>query len=287
MIWLSLALAQDLDPRRVAVVVSDDLPPYTEPIEAFVDELGVRPRILRLRGREVVAEVEMAALKQTEPDVIFALGAKAAWSVKNALPHVPLVVASVHDPERYGIEGNQVTGIQAMVPPETYLSQVVAFFPSVRSIGVIRGTDDDVSDLEGAADAVGLKVVVRQVDDPKGFRKALNELARDTDAVWLQPRRSYLTPAGFRAAVQELERRRKPLLAGSTSMVAAGAAFAVVPDHRGIGRQAAAITLRLLDGAAPAIIPIEAPVELATAVNARTLDEVPHEELMLDFADVL
>lgn len=286
MIWLSLALAQ-VDPRRVAVVVSDDLPPYEQPIEAYVQALGARPRILRLRGREVVAEVEMAALKQTEPDVVFALGAKAAWAVKNALPSTPMVVASVNDPGRYGIVGPQVTGIEALVPPETYLSQVVAFFPEVKQVGVIRGSDDDVSDLQRAADAVGLTVEVRRVDSPKAFRKALHQLARETDAVWIQPRRSYLTPAGFRSAVQELERRQKPLLAGSTSMVTAGAAFAVVPDLDGIGRQAAAITMKLLDGAAPAVIPVEAPVELSTAVNAHTLAEVPHEKLMLDFAEVL
>lgn len=286
MIWFSLALAQ-VDARRVAVVVSDDLPPYQQPVESFVTALGARPRVVNLRGREVVAEVEMAALKQTDPDVVFALGAKAAWAVKNALPSTPLVVASVNDPERYGIVGPQVTGIEALVPPETYLSQVVAFFPEVKQVGVIRATGDDVGHIRSAADAVGLSVQVRHVDSPREFRKALNQLARETDAVWIQPRRSYLTPAGFRSAVQEMARRQKPLLAGSTSMVTAGAAFAVVPDLDGVGRQAAEIARKLLDGAAPAVIPVEAPVELSTAVNAHTLEEVPHEKLMLDFAEVL
>lgn len=283
-LW-SLAFAQ-VDARRVAIVISDELPPYETPVTSFVETLGVRPRIVQLQGREVVAEVETTALSRSEPDVIFALGAKAAYAVKQRLPSTPLIYASVHDPERYGIVGGQVTGIEAFVPPETYLSQVTAFFPGVKTVGVIRGANDDTSELQQAAEAVGLKVSVEQVDSPKAFRRALNTLARETDAVWLAPGRSYLTPEGFRGAVQELRRHSKPLLADSVNMVEAGAAFAVVPDLEGVGRQAAAIATRLLDGAAPSTIEIAAPLELSTAVNLQTLrdGDIPHEVLMLDFA---
>ena len=282
----SLASAQ-VDPRRVVILVSDDLAPYELPIDTFVQKLGVRPRIIKLHGREVVADVETAALRQAEPDVIFALGAKAAFAAHTKLPSVPMVYASVHEPARYGIEGAQVTGVQAVVPPETYLSQVTAFFPRVKKVGVIRSTGDDTTALEAAAGDVGLTLVVRKVDSPKTFRQALNALARDTDAVWLAPGRTYLTPEGFRGAVQELRRRSKPLLADSVNMVAAGAAFAVVPDLKGVGEQAAAMAVRVLDGAAPAVIPIEAPEALSTAVNLGTLrdGDIPHEALMLDFAD--
>lgn len=282
----SLAHAQ-ADARRVVVLVSDDLAPYELPIDPFVEELGTRPRILKLHGREVVAEVETAALRQAEPDVIFALGAKAAFAAHTRLPNVPMVYASVHDPARYGIEGDQVTGIQAVVPPETYLSQVTAFFPKVKKVGVIRGTEEDTRALEAAAGDVGLTLVVRKVDSPKAFRNAMNALARETDAVWLAPGRTYLTPEGFRGAVQELRRRSKPLLADSVNMVAAGAAFAVVPDLRGVGKQAAQMAEKLLNGAAPSVIPIESPEALSTAVNLGTLrdGDIPHEALMLDFAD--
>lgn len=274
---------------EVVVVVSDDLAPYQDPVRPFAEAIGVPVQTINLQGREIQADVEFAALKQANPKVVFALGAKAAYAARYRLPSVPMVYAQVLDPGRYGIPGNQVTGVRANVPAVTYLSQVASYFPDVRKIGVIRGSSFDSIDeeqLRQAANEVGVTVELRKVDSPRALRQAFNELAESTDAVWISPERDVLTPDAFRGAVEEMRRRQKPLLADTANMVSAGAAFAVTPDPSGVGRQAAEIARKLLDGAAPAVIPVQDPEELYTAVNKRTLDagSIKYEALMLDFA---
>ncbi|MEZ4323318.1 MAG: ABC transporter substrate binding protein [Myxococcota bacterium] len=276
---------------EVAVVVSDDLEPYEAPVAAFKEALGVPVQTINLHGREIEAEVEMAALRQANPKVVFAIGAKAAYAARFRLPSTPLVYAQVHDPERYGIRGNQTTGVHAKVPAVTYLSQVQSFFPGVRSIGILRGPmdADERSALEAASQEVGIELQVREVSSPRDFRKAFNQLVDDVDAIWLSPDREVLSPEAFRTAVQEMRRRQKPLLSDTANMVSAGAAFAVTPDTAGVGRQAAEIAARILDGAAPAVIDVQDPLELSTALNKRTLEAgtIAYEPLMLDFANLI
>lgn len=291
LLLFALSLAHAARPE-VAVIVSDELSPYTDPIKPFADALGVPVQTIQIHGREVEAEVELTALRQANPKVIFAIGAKAAYIARFRMPSTPMVYAQVLTPERYGIPGNQVTGIRAVVPPVTYLSQVSAYFPDVRTIGVVRGprfTAEDDAQLSKAADEIGMKLELRRVTTPRELRRAFNELAESADAVWLTPDRDVLTPDAYRTAVEEMTRRKKPLLSDTTNMVSAGAAFAVTPNPDGVGRQAAEIAKRLLDGAAPAVIPVQDPEELFTALNKRTLDagQIRYESLMLDFANAV
>lgn len=273
---------------EVAVVISDELLPYEAPAKAFREAIGVPVQTINIHGREIEAEVEMGALKAASPKVVFAVGAKAAYSVRFRLPSTPIVYAQVHDPDRYGIPGNQTTGVAARVPPVTFLSQAQAFFPNMVSVGVIRGkmNAEDREELMRAAAEVGVEIELREVGSPREFRREFNKVVGSVDAVWVTPDRDVLSPEGFRTAVQEMKRRQKPLLSDTANMVNAGAAFAVTPDTAGVGRQAAEIARRILDGSAPAIIEVEDPNELSTAVNLRTLESasIPHEELMLDFA---
>ncbi|MCB9674101.1 MAG: hypothetical protein H6737_03240 [Alphaproteobacteria bacterium] len=275
----------------VAVVISDDLDPYEAPAEAFKQAIGVPVQTINIHGREIEAEVEMSALRESSPKVVFAIGAKAAYAARFRLPSTPLVYAQVHDPARYGIPGNQTTGVGARVAAVTYLSQVQSYFPAVRSIGVIRApmAAGEKAELQQAAQDVGITLEVREVSSPRELRRAFNQLVADVDAIWLTPERDILKPEAFRTAVQEMKRRQKPLLADTANMVSAGAAFAVTPDTAGVGRQAAEIAARILDGAAPAIIEVQAPVELSTALNVRTLETgaIRYEELMVDFANLV
>lgn len=291
MTWLLISVASAVRPD-VAVLMSEEREAYTAPVPAFTDAIGVPVQVANIEGRWTRAELEIERLRRTEPEVVFAVGSKAAWTVRNLMPNTPLVYANVLEPERYGLTGNQVTGVDAVIPPVTYLSQVTAWFPGVASVGVIRSsslTDEEESELVQAGKTVGVQVEVHRVATPREFRKAFNELARTQDAVWLSAQREVLSRQAFRAAVVEMQRRRKPLLADTKNMVAAGAAFAVVPDPVGLGQQVAEIAKRILDGASPAVLPIAEPQALSTVVNRATLDdaEITYESLMIDFATVI
>lgn len=284
-------LATALARPDVAVVISDELAPYNAPVPAFVEAIGVPVQTIGLNGRESEAETEIDGLRRSDPRVVFALGAKAAYAVRHQMPDTPLVYAQVLEPARYGIPGPQTTGIRARVPDGTYLSQVQVFFPAVASVGVIRGKLDpaEARGLRNAARELGLTLEIREVGSPKEFRREFHALVDEVDAIWLTPERGILSKDTFRMAVQEMQRVQKPLLSDTQNMVSAGAAFAVTPSAAGVGRQAADLTKQILEGASPGTIEVQDPEDLATSLNVRTLEAgpVPYESLMLDFAEFI
>lgn len=276
---------------RVAVVVSDELDVYHVPTEAFLAELGVQPRVFDIHGRASEAALVVAQLASDPPDVVFCVGAKAAYAVKNGLPQTTVVYAAILDPERYGIVGEHVTGVRMDIEPVTYLSQLVTLLPDVRTIGLIRGPgtpDKRMLAVGSAANELGLKLVVRDVEAPNQVRRAFVDVAAGgIDALWLPPDRVTLTTNGYRAITDEARRRHLPLLVDTANMVEAGGLFTMMPDPEGVGRQAAQLVRELLDGAP--VPPPQAPEDLLVVVNARTLDaaELPIDPLVLDFVDQL
>ena len=71
-------------------------------------------------------------------------------------------------------------------------------------------------------------------------------------------------------------------------MVRAGALFAVVPKHEGVGTQAAKAVRRILDGASPREIGIESPTLANVVVNINTMQtsNLEFDQLLLDFVDI-
>lgn len=278
---------------RVAVLQSDDLEAYTSPVPAFLDALGEPALVMNLHGREADAAAAVERMRREEPDAVFALGAKAAWTMAQHMPDTPTVYAAVLDPDRYGVGGSQITGIDATVAPGIFLSQLTGFLPDVARVGVLRGADgsDDsrLADMREAAGSLGLTLVVIEVDSPRQVRRSVLEVADQIDALWLQPERDVLDASTFRFLTAETRRRGMPLLVETENMVSAGALFAVVPDPSGVGRQAATMIERILEGAAPGVLPVEVPehTQVVFSTRAARLAEVEVDPLLLDFVDVV
>lgn len=297
MFWLLLAFSIIVSSDawaapRVAVVQSGDFSAYSEPVPAFLEALGEPAHVVVIRERQADAEDLVQRLGRENPEVVFCLGAKAAWTVKRALPETPIVFAAVSDVERYGISGPLVTGVQNNVAPVTYLSHFLGFFPDVRTIGIVRGpsvSEDRIQELMAAANQLGVSLTTVDVPVAREVRKSFVSLAPNVDAVWLQPDREILTRESFRLLTEEARRLRVPVMVDSYNMVRAGGLFAVVPDSDGLGMSAAQMVQRILAGDAPSDIAIEDPGRLSVVLNMRTVEssEIPFDTLLLDFVDVV
>ncbi len=289
--WLAAWIGAALAGTPIAVVISDDIAAYEEPVDSFLADVDGQTTVYRLHGREAEATAVSARLVADPPQVVFAVGAKAAWTARRALPQVPIVYAAVRDPARYGIAGTMVTGVTMTVPPETTLSQFVAFFPDAKQIGVVAGPAlgaDAEADLVRAAGDVGVTLEILRVAAARDVRGALHG-ARDIDALWLLPEVDLLTATAFRTLLEEARRRQLPLMVDTPTLVRAGATFAVVPDPVGVGQQAAGMVQVILDGAYPSDIEPEAPLGRKVALNRRALEQagLVFDPLLADFVDIL
>ena len=276
---------------RVVVVVSDDLEAYRAPTEAFLTELGQQPRVYNLHGRRAEADLVVKQLRASSPEVIFCVGAKAAYAIKQGLPDTPVVYTAILNPRRHGLTGENITGVTMTVEPVTFLSQFAGFFPDATRIGVIRGpdtTDQRMLAMEAAAVELDKQLAVQQITNAREIRRAFVELTRqDIDALWLPLEITAMTTSAYRALSEEVRRRHLPLLVEMEGMVEAGGLFTMAPEPSALGRQAAGLVRRILDEGD--VGRPEPPEKVLVVLNTRTLDaaglSADFDPLLLDFVD--
>lgn len=275
----------------IAVLVSDTLTAYDAPLERFGTILGRPVTVYDLQGNRARADAVVHQLLADPPPLIYALGAKAAYVAVNDLPNIPMVYAMVMEPSRYGIGGTQVTGVAMDVPPDAVLSQFRLFAPEVERIGVLLAPNNKGASTTAALEAgrrLGFEMKVVRVTNERDLRSAFVHLADDVDALWLLPDSVVVTPDSFRYLRTETLRRKLPMLAGTESLVRAGALMCVAPDREMIGQQAGELALRILNGGElPGVIEPVPPGSIRVVLNRDTLDAVGLrvDEVMLDFAD--
>ena len=71
-------LCPDATAQQVVVLQSDTLAPYQEAVEAFQINVGQDVRVIDLRGERERAVAVAHQLQKAPPDLVFAVGAKAA-----------------------------------------------------------------------------------------------------------------------------------------------------------------------------------------------------------------
>lgn len=276
---------------RIAVVQSDQVPYYTKPTDAFLEQFDEPISVINIQGRYAKAQAIKERFKDEPPEVFFCLGAKAAYAIKLLFPKTPIVYASILAPSRFDIQGPYIAGVSMTVPPAAALSQYVSFFENTKRIGVIRGpniTNTRMRDLENAAARVRIELLTERARSPKNVVPVVHRLGKDVDAIWLQADRAIVNPRVFQRLVEETRRRQIGLIVESEAMVRAGALFAVVPKHEGVGTQAAKAVTRILEGASPREIGIESPTLANVVVNIDTMQNsnLEFDSLLLDFVDI-
>lgn len=287
---LSLALASLAQASGVVALSSDRLPAYEAPIAAFEQALGEPVQVIQLDGDRRKAMGVAEDLRQDRPSLVFALGAKAAWLAATELKGVPIVHVAVLDPSRYGIEGAFVTGVGMEMPPEMVLSQFQLFAPDVQTIGIIvwqGNKNPHIDEAIEAARRAGYELVVRRVSRTKDVRRGYTSLRKQIDALWILPDPVVVTPQNFRTLRDESLRARIPLLVYSEQLVHAGAFMCVAPNWDGVGRQAADLARRILDGTTAASVRPVSPDTPRILINADSGESLglDVDEVLLDFVD--
>ncbi len=249
MLSLFYSLCLSAFAREAAVVlISDSLPEYQETAQAFVDSYKGSAQVFHIEGNKAKAMKIAQDLASDPPPAIFAIGAKAAYTSIQQLSYIPCVYAMVHDPIKYGIYGDKVTGISGQPSAEVTLAQVRVFLPKVKKLGVFI---TDASAVEGPSDAsqiaesMGFEIEFIRLNSNSELRKEMSLLHKKVDAIWLMPDPSFITPENFHSLIMMANRNRLPVLTNSDLLTQAGALFSVTPDRYGVGQQAATLVYEI------------------------------------------
>jgi putative ABC transport system substrate-binding protein len=278
--------------RRVAVLIgfSENDPFAQRLLSAFADALGrfgwVEGNNIRIdyrfaAGNPTLYKTYAAELVGAVPDAILAAPAPALAALREQTRTIPIVFVFVPDPVGLGFvqslarPGGNITGFSsydaAMMGKWLQLLKEVA--PSVTRVAVIFNPDTAFAPssnraIEAAAPSFGMTVTLAPVHDDAAIEEAIAAQARRPGGGLM------CLPDSFNethrdAIIAAAARRSLPLI-GTPQFPRAGGLMSYWFDPVDLYAQAASYIDRILKGASPADLPVQAPTKYSLVINLKT-----------------
>ena len=228
------------------------------------------------------AETLAAELVRLKVDVIVTGGGSVpALAAKQATQTIPIVF-SVGDPVRYGIvasmrrPGGNLTGVDNFTPDLNVkrLELLTEAVPGVSRVAVLanpasQATAEALKELEGAAQALRVKLHVLEAREPQEIDAAFAAMARERAEALLE----LTNPMFFvhRERLADLAaKHRLPAMFHAREYTEAGGLLSYAPSFAATYRRLATYVDKILKGAQPGDLPIERPTKFELVINLKT-----------------
>jgi putative ABC transport system substrate-binding protein len=289
--WPLAAIAQNSDRiRLIGMLTAIDDPE----LKAFHEELEKRGWSeghnihieYRLAPAAAKAQTLAKELVAMQPDVIFVVGRPTATALHQESRTIPIVFTYVIDPIGAGFvaslarPGGNLTGLMAYDPSTVgkWLGMLKEIAPQITRVGLLGNpkTAAYFDYLLGAAQAVapslGIEAVPSHIEnDPADIERAIAAIAgMPNSGIVVVPEATTTTNRDL--IIMLTARNRLPAIYNFKHFVPAGGLISygiVSADHY---RQGAFYVDRILRGAKPAELPVQAPTKYETAVNLKTAE---------------
>ncbi len=223
---------------------------------------------------------EIVALK---PDIIFAQTPGVVAAVQRETRTIPIVFANVSDPIGAGFvaslarPGGNITGLQLFEASVAgkWLSMLKEMNPRLKRATLMANPkttsyDYFLRSVEAAAAKLSIEVAASRVESPAEIERAIESVARVPDSGLV------IAPDGTmlrnRVLIIGLAGRHKlPVVYPERIYASDGGLMSYgIADHVEPFRQAATYIDRILHGAKPADLPVQAPTKYSLAINRKT-----------------
>ncbi|MFZ5759258.1 MAG: ABC transporter substrate-binding protein [Thermodesulfobacteriota bacterium] len=284
-ILLLLVAVSPATGHEIALVRGDAGLPAQQAGRAFVRELE---RLLPPLGAKSIAphvfhEIDLGADESPEqgaaqisavrPELILALGPRALAAAR-LVADVPVVALLVAAPEKLLTGRDDMAAIKLAIPPKAQLDEMSRLLPGIRRVGVIYDPARSAALLaEARAGRPDLEFVALAAADEKAVAGLLDELRSRIDLLWLLPDPTVITSRTFPLFQRFSFENRLPILSFAEKHLKPGAALVVTFDIEAMGREAAALAVRLLRGRPPAER-VSVPAGMKTLVNETILQNL-------------
>jgi putative tryptophan/tyrosine transport system substrate-binding protein len=293
-VWPLIARAQQPERvRRIGVLsVLDEgdreMKAWLAAFRQRLESLGwSEDRNVRIDVRFVAADAKLAQALASElvalqPDVILAQSTEITAALQKETRAIPIVFVAVSDPIGSGFigslarPGGNLTGLLNFEATITgkWLAMLKEIAPQLSRAALVANPkttpfDFFVRAAEAAIPTLAIELVTRPVETNADIERSIASFASTPNGGLL------LVPDGTTIAHRDLiialaARHRLPAVYSARYFVAAGGLMSYGTDRADVFRQAASYIDRILRGAKPAEIPVQAPVKYETVVNLNT-----------------
>jgi len=235
---------------------------------------------------ESIAKLDTIVQRQltSDVDLFFVSSTPGTQAVKKATEgsDIPILFCPVNDPVASGIvkslkyPGGHITGIKLPSGDRQRLQWLRKIVPGVKTILVPYTPGDKSSEFSRFQAAEAAKAFdIRLIEEPVKSETALHEVLErngaSIDAIFL-PRDSSIE-SFIGEFVAYSDRHKLPLSAPSLQQVEQGALFTYGFIHYEMGRQAARLAQRILNGESPAALPVQT-AKSYLVINIKTAKKI-------------
>ncbi len=239
-----LSLWDTAHAAEIAVLKSADLPYYERAIAGFKAGLPVPATIkeYNLRGQLEQGRDIAKSLRASPPDLVLAVGLKAAIAAKLEIFDTPVIFCMVLNPEGHGLPTANMTGIAVRTSPATQLTAIRSVLPDRRRIGLLYDeaqSGDFVRQAHRVAKQMGVELVPMAIRSQEDLAPAVRLLRSKIDVLWLLQDQTVVSESSIPFLLESTIDAKLPLFTFSSTLVQQGALGALVVDPWTVGQQAA------------------------------------------------
>lgn len=244
---------------------------------------NVRFEVRYSNGEPVRLRAAVSELVKLAPDVILAHGTAAIAELKPATNSIPIVFVIVNDPVAQGYvqsvarPGGNITGFSfmdySMIGKALGLLKQVA--PTVTRIGFMFNPTDYpyyevyLRALGEQRQSLSLDVEPMRLHNGSEIEAAVAAFAGKAGGGILAPPSTF-SFVNHRAIIEQTAQHRLPAVLPFREAVAEGALMSYAPDQAEIFQRAAPYVDRILKGANPGDLPVQAPTKFEFVINLKT-----------------
>lgn len=222
--------------------------------------------------------IQMAQkLTSEKPDVLVAIATMASQSLfaADATQHLPLIFSTVTDPLQAGLVKNfekpegYTTGVSNCVSPQEQLRAFKTVMPSLKRLGIIYNPSESnsVALVKRMGNQLeGIDLIYVTANSTHEVSQAAAQLSNQCQAIFVNNDNTAL--AAFDSIVKIAREQGLALFCSDIDMIDRGAVATLGPDQYEVGRQTAAMLVKVLRNIPIQEIRVEFPLNVIFKVNA-------------------
>ncbi len=219
------------------------------------------------KGAEIIKEIQ-----GKNPDLILALGAKAAW-VSREVRNTRVVFSMLSNPEKYNLEN--MSGVKLDIPVGPYLKKAKEIIPGLQIIGVIHSEEEFIAEAKSTARELGLEIMSEKISSLDEVQETTDIMLKSVDDMWIHHDPMIMSSSRLVKEMIILKALRKkiPVIGFNKWLVKSGGAlFCLFCKYEDIGKQTGRMVNRIKENNSGNLI--ESPEALKVFVNKNVVERL-------------
>jgi putative ABC transport system substrate-binding protein len=277
--FLFISLSRLAGATEIAILTSASLPYYEQAVVGFKAGLPATASVkeYHLNGQLDEGRRIATSLRASPPDLIFAVGLKAAMATKLEIFDTPVVFCMVLNPEAHGLPAANMAGITVRSPADTQLIALRSAIPNRTRIGVLYDEElsgDFILQAHRAAKQQGLDLLAVAIRRQEEIPNAVRALLPKIDVLWLIQDQTVVSESAIPFFLESTFTANIPLFTFSLTLVQQGALGALVLDPWTVGQQASRVARSRLNGNHTSAGVLQVPDHPQLALNANVAEHL-------------